>query len=380
MHDVPVARRIEWVTTEQAEHPKLQHLFRAACRKLRAQAKSPRYPTFFPLQPVITWAFGPRPVPPTGAELLDTLLIQLRLTTMMRSADVANVTWALFHTEPKLEWKPELPLYICTSTKGGTRRTFSVAGDTARNLVQYTWQHLAHPAVFLFRHLRDPALCLGSERIAKRCLMVLEMLGVDVNVFKSHSLRGSTATHLATKGVPLPWIQGRGGWSSTATLQQHYDRLHQQQNWQDILTGTSGEPARERHSADCVVAVPSTSSQAIPTKEGRSGEDEKHGTTQAAELTARGVLRYLHAKLSCPACHCPVKWEAAYRCTQCQVLHHVRCLSQSIHLTPSTAIPAHTARSPTCFPCSLTQQDMGPDTFASKGVDMQTHGVFGEDE
>ena len=234
-----------------------------------------------------------------------------------------------------------------------------MAGDAARNLVQYAWEHVAHPAPYLSRYEREPARCLGSERIAKRCLLVLKRVGVDINVFKSHSLRGATATHLAAMGVPLPWIQGRGGWSSSVTMQQHYDRLHQQQNWQQMLTGAPalGETAQERHSADCVVAVSSTSSLAIPTEEGRSGEDEKHGTTQATELTARGVLRYLHAGLSCPACECPVKWEAAYRCTRCQVLHHVPCLSQAISLTPTASIPAQPARATTCFPCSLAMND-----------------------
>ena len=268
---------------------------------------------------------------------------------MMRSADVANVTWAIFHLDPHEKWQPDQKPFICTRAKGGTRRQFSVAEDTARTLVRYVWEHRAHPAPFLTRYVREPAQCLGSERIAKRCLGVLKAIGVDVAVFKSHSLRGATATHLATRGVPLPWFQGRGGWSSLGTLQQHYNRLHQMQNWQEFLAGTSGETARERHSADCV-ALASTSSQAIPTKEGRSREDEKQSATQAANLIARGVLRYLHARHTCPACTCPVKWEAAYRC---QILHQVRCLSQAILLTSSSAIPTHASHATTCFPCSL---------------------------
>ena len=150
-------------------------------------------------------------------------------------------------------------------------------------------------------------------------------------------------------------------------MEQHYDQLHQQQNWQHMLTGApaSGETAQERHSADCVVAVSSTSSQAIPTEEGRSREDEKHGTTQAAELTARGVLRYLHAGQACPACDCPVKWEAAYRCTRCQVLHHVRCLSQAISLTPAASIPAEPTRATTCFPCSLTMYEQEEENLSA---------------
>ena len=54
MHDVPVSRRLEWVAAEQLLHPAQPHLYRTTCRRLRAQAKSTRYPTFFPLMPVIS--------------------------------------------------------------------------------------------------------------------------------------------------------------------------------------------------------------------------------------------------------------------------------------------------------------------------------------
>ena len=110
MHDIPITCRIGWITAEQAKHPGQRHLYHASTRRLRAQAKSPKYSAFYPLQPLISWAFSPRPAPLHGAKLLDTLLIQLKLTTMMRSADVASVTWALFHLDQTGNWQPDWPL------------------------------------------------------------------------------------------------------------------------------------------------------------------------------------------------------------------------------------------------------------------------------
>ena len=53
---------------------------------------------------------------------LDTLLLQLRLTAMMRSADMANIAWAMF-TQDDLHC-------IETTYRTGAAITFGVGGDT----------------------------------------------------------------------------------------------------------------------------------------------------------------------------------------------------------------------------------------------------------
>ena len=134
-------------------------------------------------------AFPKESKTPTDKQVLcDTLILQLRLTTLMRSVDVANIVWGLFVQEETH--------FIRTRDKNGAALTFNVQGQTLKNLLCSMHAHLSHPAPFLLRHLGEPALCLGSERIAKRLMFLMKEVGIDTSIFKPHSLRGATATHL----------------------------------------------------------------------------------------------------------------------------------------------------------------------------------------
>ena len=73
------------------------------------------------------------------------------------------------------------------------------------------YRHRKCPAPHMFRYLKDPACCLGSERIAKRVLACMEAGGVNRQVFKAHCLRGATATHLLKLGVQADVVRARGG-------------------------------------------------------------------------------------------------------------------------------------------------------------------------
>ena len=79
--------------------------------------KLPKYPTFFSVEPLAELAFGKNS---DKLPLLDQLLLQLRLTTLMRSVDVANVVWGVFEHDSET--------YIQTTDKAGTPKTFLVGG------------------------------------------------------------------------------------------------------------------------------------------------------------------------------------------------------------------------------------------------------------
>ena len=223
LHDIPIAQRLKWMQTAQLEIPEHRGPLIAGIKRLKATAKGPKYPVFYDISPLINFSF-PDPSPNFNffniAQTLDILIMQLRLTTLMRAADLSTIPWAIFHMNPKGNWTQEKPLFIHSTTKNGTRKTFSIFGTTATTLLHYIWLHLKNPAPFLLRHSDNPHKCLGSERISKRCLNILTNLDIDTQIFKSHSIRGATATQLAKQGVPLPWIQNRGGWQSPETLQK----------------------------------------------------------------------------------------------------------------------------------------------------------------
>ena len=70
---------------------------------------------------------------------MDQLLLQLRLTTMMRSGDAANIAWPLFEQDSKD--------YIKTTDKNGALQTYSVTGVTLSTLLHYLGKYQDYPGL-----------------------------------------------------------------------------------------------------------------------------------------------------------------------------------------------------------------------------------------
>jgi hypothetical protein len=332
--DIPPGTRAEWVedAVVHVRNPKGIQLLLQAARRLKRGSKRPKYPIMYDVQPLLQVAFteGHRLC------LLDRALLQVRLTTLMRSVDAANIVWALFHQDNET--------FIKCTTKTGELTTFNLRGLTLETVVEYIHEHRHHPALFLFRSTVKPHQCLGAERLAKRLLDVMRTVGIDTEVFKSHSLRGATATHLLKKGVPHHLVQSRGAWTSSATLDTYYNRLHQTKDWERLL---EGEHASVRHSADRAV-LPSSASLSEPDEGRGNREDKRASTARAAELDALGVRRPLYDSALCKSCLLPMAGEAAYRCQKCRNLHHVRCMGH--HASVGDRQLQYTDR---CFLCAL---------------------------
>ena len=64
--------------------------------------------------------------------------------------------------------------FIKTTDKTGAALTFSVTGDALETLLFYINRHRSCPAPQIFRYLKYPACCLGSEGMAKRELACIE--------------------------------------------------------------------------------------------------------------------------------------------------------------------------------------------------------------
>ena len=48
--------------------------------------------------------------------------------------------------------------------------------------------------------------------------------GVDVSLFKSHSTRSASASHLINSGTPLSEVLKQGAWSDECTFKRFYLR------------------------------------------------------------------------------------------------------------------------------------------------------------
>ena len=286
LHDIAPRYRVAWLKSAEARfrHLNFSKAFKSAIQKIQRQSKQPRYPIFFDVKPLVQWAFGPLGPADRGVRL-DRLLLQLRLTTLMRSVDVANITWGIFCQGSDF--------FIQTTTKTGALATFSVAGMTLQTLLEYVWLHLDFPAPYLIRYVHEPHKCMGSERIAKRVKERMQELGIPTEAFKAHSLRGATATTLLMHGMEPQWVQARGGWTNQTTMQVYYSRLHQVQDWERALQGKIDA------SNLCVRSVvPVTKLPLTEADEGRRrGGSEEQGTTlltqavHAAVFWARAPVR-----------------------------------------------------------------------------------------
>ena len=208
-----------------------------------------------------------------------------------------------------------------------TEQTLSVQGHVLHCLALYIHRHLDIPAQHLFRYIKDPHYTLGSERLAKRLLMTMEKAGINTEHFKAHSLRGATASHLLNN-VDKHLVQSRGGWTSSRTLDSYYNRLHQDIDWQEALTKTTGEDAGTEASLNSALHRLKVA-LTIPTKEGRSGATE--GGVQCTNQgfgrpwSLQGVVQ--RGRLPPPVCGGMVQHEAAYICPGCMKTFHVRCLA-----------------------------------------------------
>ena len=337
-HDIPAKYRVQWLQDQlhASKNPRDKLACQTAIKRIQRSGSKGKYPVFYNIEGLVAAAF-PKGQPEDMPQHLDRLILQLRLTTLMRSVDAANVVWAIFEQDGQH--------YVKTTNKAGALQTFSVSGRTRETLLAYMAKHLLFPAQFLFRYIADATQCLGAERIAKRLLNVMRDAGIDTQIFKAHSLRGATATHLLARGVPAHMVQARGQWGSAKTMDDYYNRLHQTRDWQKLL---HGEHDACRHSAACAVLDPSAS-QANPTEEGGSWEDQGRAHAQAAALSARGVLRPLYDAAVCPACGFGMQSEAAYACMSCDKRYHVRCLGTKAAQPPARQQAFLT----TCFLCSV---------------------------
>ena len=318
--DIPATIRMQWIQSAMhiTSKPRDHVMMRQSIQRLKNASRRAKHPVFFSIQPLLQHAFPEQHTPLSEwsmDHLLDILILQLRLTTLMRSVDIANIAFALFHQDGVH--------FVRATDKKGEATTFSITGFTLYTLLEYMHRHLNQPALFLFRYTKDPSQCLGSERLAKRLLQVMQQCGIDTATFKAHSLRGATATHLLAKGTPISHVQARGHWSSLQTLDVYYNRLHQQIDWETHLLGGHAEG---RHDSAACAVLPPSAPQADPTKEGESWGDKGESTAQAAALAAQGVLRALYDSTHCPSCTLPMQKEAAYKCTKCRSIYHVRCM------------------------------------------------------
>ena len=88
------------------------------------------------------------------------------------------------------------------------QRSFSLRGPFVKFFISYNYPH--HP--------------VGTSTISRWVKNTLELAGIDINIFTSHSTRAASASKAKSIGVSLAAINKAAGWSNTKTFGQFYNK------------------------------------------------------------------------------------------------------------------------------------------------------------
>jgi integrase len=155
--------------------------------------------------------------------LRDAVIITLRITTMARDFDLAEVLPAVYSDGHRR--------YLKYTAKGSTGRTTSITGDVLHIVQKYILAAEAYKGQRLIQYADGSHRALSRDRIAALARERMTAAGIDTTVYKPHCLRGAAATMAAILGVPADLIQGRAGWADAKTMARHYQAAHQALDW-----------------------------------------------------------------------------------------------------------------------------------------------------
>ena len=76
----------------------------------------------------------------------------------------------------------------------------------------------------LFLSLNEPHTPVSKDTIAKWIRQMLDLSGIDVNVFKAHSVRAASVSAAKLNFVPTQDIMQRADWTQERTFKQYYNK------------------------------------------------------------------------------------------------------------------------------------------------------------
>ena len=85
-------------------------------------------------------------------------------------------------------------------------------------------EQVSNAGDWLLCSFKPPYNKVGTQTIARWIKCTMQNAGIDVSIFKAHSTRGSSASHLAKMGTPLSEILDKGNWSHESTFKHFYLR------------------------------------------------------------------------------------------------------------------------------------------------------------
>ena len=112
--------------------------------------------------------------------------------------------------------------------------------NTLQEYIQCT-KSLRRHETRLFISYISPYKLVSSATISRWLKSVLYLSSIDITKFKSHSIRGASASKAKTGGVPIQDILKVAGWAGERTFAQFYERpvtLDSENQFQNAVLGT----------------------------------------------------------------------------------------------------------------------------------------------
>lgn len=76
----------------------------------------------------------------------------------------------------------------------------------------------------LFLSYLSPHKAVTKDTIARWIKTVMNNAGIDINIFRAHSVRSASVSHASKCRVPLDTILRTAGWSRESTFRKYYDK------------------------------------------------------------------------------------------------------------------------------------------------------------
>jgi len=348
MYDMPRCERLRRITALHL--PKKEELL--LIKRVKREKNRAKYDAFYAVDELYNAAIAlSKKEDATEEELRTAAVMLLRLSGMLRSADLAT-------TMPNLFDEGQGRTSIHFVAKNGIQRSIHINGDTLAAVQRYQRATATDPPPTRLICALRTSQPIGTERLAKIALDFMKLHNINTAHYKAHSLRGAAGTHMLARGVPATAVQGRGGWSSEGTFLQHYARLHQiidcsralgepvgqdafggfspKENQvearNEAVTGFPREKAPEwgaRQAPTLAAAASSSSSPKEETMDDEEVSDTTDGTTSVDESDATPSQQAkapptLSQAVICCGCRCSIAFEPATKC-HADRSRHVRC-------------------------------------------------------
>lgn len=154
--------------------------------------------------------------------------IDIRCMDVSNDEVVCYITHALKTTRPGFHQTPlnfkAFPNcnYICPvhNTQQYLLRTFPLRGPTVKLFISFSY----------------PFKPVCTSTISRWVKSTLQLAGIDITVFSSHSTRAASASKAKSLGVSLAEVNRAAGWSNTDTFGRFYDKIITDEHEQDNIS------------------------------------------------------------------------------------------------------------------------------------------------